>query len=371
METDAFHYFPKLPFEIRCLIWELCLPQRVVEEEDPDFLLDGNYSRQACLAQPTTYQNVRPPVISRVNKEGQRIAKRHGQMIHMQDSRYFDSIWAQPRKDVLHLNWTDKRTLVAFGGIDIQEPFFMHMWQAEELGMRPSVVAEVLHPFSIKALLEGDSASKSPGVDYVSVQNLHLAHISDYASWVDRTDQQLNVTMAAVSLHITREAALGSCLFGFLGDAPVQTVDFDDDDRLGQFHELFKQNAMDHEPEVQILFDLFRSLQFRTAVETWMRQTEWMIFARMWQRAQHPHYSEDRETKIYVDEIGTKPSLAWLPELLEQRFIYMDKHSPNMDHPWVKRAFRTAPRLRPQIMVRYCANKCYIKDSHPTNFKMY
>lgn len=33
METDAIHYLPKLPFEIRCLIWELCLPQRIVEED--------------------------------------------------------------------------------------------------------------------------------------------------------------------------------------------------------------------------------------------------------------------------------------------------------------------------------------------------
>lgn len=43
----------------------------------------------------------------------------------------------------------------------------MFIWQAEELGMQPSVVAEILHPFSIKALLEGGSAAESQSADYV------------------------------------------------------------------------------------------------------------------------------------------------------------------------------------------------------------
>ncbi|KAL7923818.1 hypothetical protein ACQKWADRAFT_29529 [Trichoderma austrokoningii] len=178
-------------------------------------------------------------------------------------------------------------------------------------------------------------------------------------------DQHLNVTMAVVSLHITQEAALRSGLFGLLGDAPVQMVDLDDDGRLGQFYELFKQNPVDGEPEVQILFDTFQTLQFRSAVEMWTRQVEWMIFARMWQRAQEPYYTRDTETAIYIEQIGTKPSLAWLPELPEKRYIEMDEYLPNTDHPWVKRALRIAPRLRPQIMVRYCTKKCYIKDKHP------
>jgi hypothetical protein len=96
----------------------------------------------------------------------------------------------------------------------------------------------------------------------------------------------------------------------------------------------------------------------------WTRQAEWMIFARMWQRAQQPIYTKEPETNIYIEEIGTKPSLAWLPELPEKVFIDMDEHSPNMYHPWVKRALRIAPRLRLQIMVRYCTNKCYMKDRH-------
>lgn len=365
METDAFHYFPKLPFEIRCLIWELCLPQRIVEEDAPFFLLDGNESRQACWALPTTYQNARQPVIAMVNKEAQKIAKEHGRMIQMQESTNLDSIWAQPRRDVLHLNWTRMRYAVYGDPDGFSSPLAMFIWQAEELGMQPSVVAEILHPLSIKALLEGGSASENPSVNYISVKNNDLSDIADCAKLADRTDQHLNITMAAASLHITREAVLRSGLFGLLGDAPVQMVDFDDDDRLRQFHELFKQNAMDEEPKVQILFDTFQTLQFRTAVEIWTRQAEWMIFARMWQRAQEPIYTKEPETKIYVEEIGTKPSLAWLPELREKVFIDMDEHSPNMDHPWVKRALRIAPRLRPQIMVRYCTNKCYMKDRHP------
>lgn len=163
-------------------------------------------------------------------------------------------------------------------------------------------------------------------------KNNDLADIADRAKRTDRTDQHLNITIAAVSLHITREAVLRSGLFGLLGDAPVQIVGFDDDDRLGQFHEIFNQNAMAEEPEVQIFFDTFQIFQSRTAVEMWTRQAEWMIFARMWQRAQQPINTKESETSIYIEQMGTKPSLAWLPELPEKVSIDMDQHSPNMDH---------------------------------------
>jgi hypothetical protein len=82
----------------------------------------------------------------------------------------------------------------------------------------------------------------------------------------------MDVAATAVSLHITREAALRSGLFGLLGDAHIQMVDVDDEGRLREFQALFGEHALEREPAARTLFDAFISSQFQMAVETWKRQ---------------------------------------------------------------------------------------------------
>ncbi|RHZ53914.1 uncharacterized protein CDV56_104765 [Aspergillus thermomutatus] len=164
--------------------------------------------------------------------------------------------------------------------------------------------------------------------------------------------------MAAVSLHITREAARRSGLFGLLGDAPVQMVDVDDEARLREFQALFREHAWEKEPAVQTLFEAFTSSRFQTAVEAWKRQAEWTILAYMWQSAREEN----------LDILGTYPGSAWVPQLSEQEFIRMSQYLPDEKHPWVKQARQSAPKLGPRIMVRYCTNECYRKERLPKNF---
>lgn len=365
MSNNSFYYFPRLPLELRRLIWNLCLPRRIAEEDIPYYFFDGDESRQACNPYRTTHQNNQLPTIAFVNSESQQVALEQGRWYETKSAVSPVSIWVQPRWDVLHLNWM-QRYYSAMGDPDSDSPIFMFLWRALDLGMHPSIEAELLHAFSLKAVLDGDdNASESPCVLYHCDRVSHVRHLVAFAmlspdAGIIQGQVRLDVAVAAVSLHITKEAALRSGLFGPLGDAPVQMVDVNDEARLREFQALFREHALEKEPAVQTLFEVFISPQFRAAVEAWKRQADWIIFADMWDWA--------RDEEEYLDILGTNPGSAWFPYLPEKEFISMSSHLPNEEHPWVKQARQMAPQLRPRIMVQYCTNECYINELPPKGF---
>ncbi|KAJ5705769.1 hypothetical protein N7536_001458 [Penicillium majusculum] len=266
-----------------------------------------------------------------------------------------ESLWVQPHRDVLHLNWT--RLAYASWGVDSDAPGWVDefLLQAKDLGMRPSIAADLIHVFSLKAVLDcaGDA-------DALGTHNPFHFGISDIAKifYHCRGEGADDPWRGVGSLHITKKVALRSGLFGLLGDAPVQMVDVDDEARLREFQALYRKHALEKEPVVQPLFETFTSSLFKMAVEIWKSKAEWTILAYMWQSAR------DRN----LDILGTNPGSAWLPQLSEQEYIYMDQYLPNEQHPWVKHARHTAPKLRLRIMVRYCTNQCYIKERLPKGF---
>ncbi|KAJ1713549.1 hypothetical protein NYO67_4277 [Aspergillus flavus] len=362
MSDNSFHYFTRLPLELRRLIWEHCLPYRIAELDIPAFLLDGEESRQACLPEYTTHQNAQLPVIAFVNSESRQVALEEGRWVQGQETTSKQLIWVQPRRDVLHLNWTRMSYDVLGPLVGLYSPIGWYSLQAEELGMQPSIVAEIIYYFDLKGLLEGaDGADGADNdepfsaswsrrhdgmYDPLSIEEASdIAALAEFHRWYD-------VAMAAVSLHITREAALRSGLFGLLGDAPVQMVDVDDEARLRQFQALFREHALEKEPAVQALFELLTNARFRAAVGTWKSKAEWIILASMWDYAR-------RKNGI----LGTNPGSAWVPYLPEEARprIDLSQYSPNENHPWVKEARQSMPKLRPWIMVRHCANECYKK----------
>ncbi|KAJ5360576.1 hypothetical protein N7517_009767 [Penicillium concentricum] len=368
MTNDLFHYFSYLPLELRRMIWMHCLPHRIAEEDSPDYWFDGYESKQVCWARRLEFQNSQPPVIAFVNSESRQVALEQGHLLELPYEitlRESKKIWVQPRRDVLHYNWT--RMWYAIQGVDSDGPgsvdeFLLH---AKDLGMRPSVTAELIYTFSLKQVLECDG-----DVDELCRENpLHFGmwaipkilyhgrgeaaddvrEMVDLLPWAKDQRSRLDITMAGVSLHITSEVALKSGLFGLLGDAPVQMVDVDDEARVREFQALYREHAFEKEPVVQTLFETFTS---RGNME---KKAEWTILAYMWQSA--------RERKL--DILGTNPGSAWLPNLSEQKDIYMDEHLPNEQHPWVKHARQLAPQLRLRIKVHYCTNQCYIKERLP------
>ncbi|KAJ5799249.1 uncharacterized protein N7518_001317 [Penicillium psychrosexuale] len=372
MNDNSFHYFMRLPLELRRIIWMHCLPYRIAEEDIPDCLFNGCESNQACDTRKTMKQNAQLPTIAFVNSESRQVALEQGQILKSVEINTLELIWVQPRRDVLHINWI--RLYYTIRGVDDDAPgradeFLLH---AKDLGMRPSVMAELIHPFNLKAVLDGGDGSDPPGdpspfytgvsvmpvLPYHCIEGDDMREMVDVLPWAKGQRSRLDIAMAGVSLHITREAALRSGLFGLLGDAPVQMVDVDDKARLREFEALFREHTVEKEPAVQRLFDAFTSSRFQTATKKWKRKAEWSILAYMWQSAR------DRE----LDILGTNPGSAWLPHLSEENNISMSQYLPDERHPWVKQARQVAPKLRLRIMVRYCTNECCIKELRPEFF---
>ncbi|OGM48723.1 hypothetical protein ABOM_002037 [Aspergillus bombycis] len=365
MSSNSFHYFMQLPLELRRLIWEHCLPYRIAEQDIPAFLLDGDESRQACFPMRTTHLNTRLPVIAFVNSESRLVAFEHGRWDQGQGTTSLESIWVQPRRDGWHINWTRMSYDVLGPLIELSSPMAYFLYYAAELRMQPSIVAEVIHYFDLKGLLDGtaddDDHHECVNHSFQGCRRTGMCHplgneeadeIAGFAEFAPRLD----VAMVAISLHITREVALRSGLFGLLGDAPVQMVDVDDGARLGEFQALFREHALDKEPVVQTLFELLKTTRFRAAVEKWKRRAEWVLLASRWYYAQREN----------LDILGTNPASAWVPCLARPDRIDLYRYSPNEDHPWVKEARQSLPKLRPRIMVRYCTGECYRYPPPPT-----
>lgn len=77
MSVAEFHLFLELPYEIRAIIWELCLPHRVQEIEVPRN--DIRWPYESCRQVSAYMANRRPPAISRVCRESRAVAMQSGQ----------------------------------------------------------------------------------------------------------------------------------------------------------------------------------------------------------------------------------------------------------------------------------------------------
>ncbi|KAJ5146075.1 uncharacterized protein N7515_000639 [Penicillium bovifimosum] len=285
-------------------------------------------SKHACenlRTSGTTLRNAQIPAIAYVNSESRQIALEQGRQLEPADVRLIKSIWVQPHRDVLHLNWS--RLCYASWGVDVDYEAWVDefLLQAKNLGMRPSITAALIHYFSLKAVLDyaGDAnllrryEHCDQGIFDIPKIHYHrrgegiddVREMVDILPWAKGQCSMLDIAMVGVTLHITREVALRSGLFGLLGDAPVQMVDVDDEARLREYHALFREHALETEPVVETLFETFTSPLFKMAVETSKRKAEWIIYAYMWQSAR------DRK----MDILGPIPGSAWLPYLPEQK----------------------------------------------------
>lgn len=299
-------------------------------------------------------------MIARVCREAREVVLENGQELEIDDVNgrpaNSPSIWIQPRRDDQLLNWT--RWRFALDALHYGFPGLLpvFLFSAADLGTQPIVVADVLHPF----ILDQSTFVESPHISWDGADaNQH--DVRDIADCCE--SEYLDVIMAAVSLHITPEAALESGLFGLLGDAPVQTVSVGDDARLRRFHALYREHALDKEPSVDKLFEkLLCRCEFRgdflARCESWCVQAEWLILAFRWQRARNEKASE----------LELDPGSVWQPALEERDCILMEEYSFNDDHPWVKQAKLRVPKLRPRIMVRWCMNECYDPARLPRGF---
>jgi hypothetical protein len=114
MDNQNFHFFSRLPTELRLAIWCECLPHRVIEIDQPfDEIIYDLETPIPCELR-TTSANRHPPLISRVCRESRLVASEAGHNIEEkapEDSDWFcsgefEKLWIDPSRDSIHLNWT-------------------------------------------------------------------------------------------------------------------------------------------------------------------------------------------------------------------------------------------------------------------------
>ncbi|PNP44174.1 hypothetical protein THARTR1_11065 [Trichoderma harzianum] len=367
--STEFPQFRLLPPELRLRIWFFCLPRRAVQRDDP--LVLGEIQRQQmCWSLRSALRNAAPPLIASVCRESRAVVRRWGKLV-FQDYWYnLGPIWVQPRLDLYVLN-SDGRWHWQGDDINIVLEFLDEAFH--RLDMMPLSLRSVYYfPFSLDPPPEPDGVSDYPHLNFkIYERERGLRKMNDsyneYAKFSERPHARVSqsATLAFICIHTTKEQAADSGLFGLLLDAPVQLVDFDDEERLRAFHDLFKNGLRSNDKRLKVRkqFDAILAPDFQCRVRSWREKVDWLMMTYAWMRAKY-------RTNHFIPIEGD-PGLAWSPPLLDdQTIIYMNnKEEPNQvnvfnnRHPWVVQAKKELPRITPKIQFLLCTDACNVEES--------
>lgn len=253
MVDDTFHYFPRLPIELRVEIWRLCLPHRVSEMDNPaDFIVyftrdDDDEDKRPCSLGSTSFDNNRPPLLTRVCRESRKIAFESGNWATVirekgspQQPREAEwaaanvidyEYWQDPLRDSAHLNWTPAYT-ADLGCMTDGHPLKSLVRESKLLNGSASIMLGYMSD----TLWESEPFDEPPPIvvlleDIPIYQDKQedLAALKLLPEWL--------VVVRVIVIHLDFARAARSGLFGLLGDAPVQVVDAASP-LVSQFYEL-------------------------------------------------------------------------------------------------------------------------------------
>lgn len=218
----VFDLFPKLPTELRLLIWRMCLPCRVME-------LDLNHADMYWDEPPCdlhwliTRINACPPIISCVCRESRAVARKSAgpedTWEHQFGANMIDPSWLDTARDEVHLHWNPSSD-IDWQHYELGDPIRAVMWYAARTrSRRPSIMLDLLKSFQFRRRNE----------DW----HLDRWNRSELADLMRTLPSWTVVVLDPTVIHVDAEAAAG--LFGPLADARVQLVDADDQAGIDQF----------------------------------------------------------------------------------------------------------------------------------------
>ena len=281
------------------------------------------------------------PRIAAVCREAAQVAREH-RYIFDGDARFLglnlETAWIQPRRDnLLHANWIWEVD-------DAERVDFARLFAfAEDFGLQPSIMADHVYSYSLHQPFAMEPAcvffpplERDECISQVAACLLHRC---------------LTLVVCSMSIHVPEEAAMASGLFGLLGDAPVQMVDYDNESLLKEYGNLIRRHVCEN--DVVGACERLVAPSFADSVRVWKRAAEWRVLAHTWLR--DAMAMEDGELVESLDEHRR----AWTPALQpETERVSMEIHEPDETHPWIMQARKAMPRIRPQVMFLYCKKSC-------------
>jgi hypothetical protein len=235
MKEPNFHLFPQLPTELQLMIWDHCLPSRVLELTYPvdTSAFDMNDPERMLPCRKLADQTVvdtHPPRIARVCRQSREIAFRTLRQLEFpprltENSWYFAcQVSPMPFFDTLrtqfvHLSWDPWEEGLAY----CQGNALAHLdWVARQTTLNRC-------SFNFRLLEWCQAYPEDHGWNWT---------IADFIAVMRRRASWTAVILEPIVIHAeARNPALGG-LFGPLGDARVQIVDVEDQDRIDRFFAL-------------------------------------------------------------------------------------------------------------------------------------
>lgn len=345
----VFTLFPRLPLELRLLIWEHCIPNRVVELERPheDNILSN------CRLTWSARQNARPPIITRVCHESRSVALRTGHSISYDDSLGIGigGMWFDSRHDTVAWYW-DSSQWISFGWPtedtnDVMEYFMHHVSRTQT--QQALIMADRIYAFNYF------NEPPKPHTGHLGVKD-----VAEISQWKDYM-----VCLKMISIHMNPEQALKSDLFGLTGEQLVQVVDPTDKSRIVKYSNECHPEDQKARQFFQLALD---SAKLDAALAEWRKNivTQW-IWSK-WMHVWHDNFSgishpEDIWLGPRTDDQGQpldllRPSTFCSKPPLPRTFL-VNLYSPNENHPWVKKGLAEIPRFQPVFVFRLCVMRCY------------
>ena len=366
----SFPLFAKLPVELQCRIWELCLPTRVVELD-----LQGTdmVHPTSCSLRPTSLVNSRPPIATRICPQSRSVAQLAGMKKLYSDSDKDDiprwsatntitGQWVIPSTDVLHLHyWPEYDIYYNWFG----SPPRVLLWLArEKYHMQLSIVAPLVM-----------------GLDEFEGSEYYSGYMKNFELLAEGGGPYLT-TLCVINLHVGLDTALrteGGMLFGRLGEERVKLVGADDEAALRAYYNLWTTGPVEDTEPARF---------FNVAVHK--HHSDWLPQLAHWkQRLVTKWVSHHWSKAAGLHEIGDIPNRGQVWRMLEKNETCTEQETsdpdvdsgfmqplrgirdprfqfvPNELHPWVARILRDMPRFEPVVMFRLCEEKCYMPKPPP------
>ncbi|KAJ5727122.1 hypothetical protein N7493_004942 [Penicillium malachiteum] len=367
--TRKFTLFSLLPTEIRVLIWEFCIPHRLVEIMFASTDLEINTN---CELDWTSRQISLPPVITQVCRESRHVALKTGAGLtapsvrengreypDWSDAPWLKRLWFDWKHDSVSLYWH-----LGVEDFDIRD---------YSAGMEK--VAVDCFTWSISQMQTGDPVILADQI-YSLRSSPHDRGTETYGEYQTALalHKQYTLCLRVISVHMTAIQALQSDLWGLTGEELIQLVEPTDITRLKMFGQAIPQEDEWAHSFLQLVFD---KESFAARLEEWREKfrTQWVW--NLWEAC---------ALRSGFDEIGTHPEEVWLgPQVNEigdplnllepstymlrlNEAIYMldeERWKLNLDHPWAQKIIQGMPRFKEVIMFRLCIQNCHRLPPQP------
>lgn len=344
----SFTYFPRLPAELRRMIWEFCIPRRVVELEIP---IKSVLPETNCDLSWTNRQTSASPLITRVCRESRKVALENGgplqdysEPIQINFNWKETDAWFCPKYDIVAWYWRHEQQVdyeLEVAGDPLS--YFVHYAMQAQGAL---ILAHHIYPF----LYFNPSGDAPPALEEVDLMQLSRL-------------KSIMVCVKMLGIHVTAEEATESNLWGVTGEEMIQMVDATDADTIRKFSTSSKAD----DKEAKINFDLMVQDEYRRQLMSWKRQlTTWWIWQHWMVAFRRRFEGISAPSTIWVDNLShvgdvamdmLHPLAFWAPEVFPFSFD-MVNFVENKDHPWVAQILKTMPDFRPVLMFRLCHSRC-------------